>query len=53
MLNVTDLPLVLNVSRSFRCDMNVGYSLVNLVWEVSFHCALFTQVLSAYVFGFH
>lgn len=30
----------------FLCNMNVGCSLANLVWEVSFYCALFSQVLS-------
>ena len=32
MLNVTDLPLVPNVLRSFWCDMNVGCILANAVW---------------------
>lgn len=29
MLIVTDLPLALNVSRSFSCDMKSGCSLAN------------------------
>lgn len=37
----------------FSCDMNVGCSLANLVWEVSFYCALYTQVSSAFVLCFH
>lgn len=47
MLNVADLPLVPNVSMRFSCDMTVGCSLANLVWEVSFHCAQCTGSLGA------